>query len=325
MKFPRRGFLHLATGAAALPALSRIASAQAYPTRPARLVVPTSPGGGADLVARLVGQWLTDRLGQQFFVDNRGGGGGNIATEAVVRAVPDGYTLLWVNTTNAINPALYEKLRFVFVRDIVPVASVISIPNVLLVHPSNPSRTIFELIGHAKANPGRISMGSPGVGSSSHLSGELLKAMTGVNMLHVPYRGGAPAMTDLLSGQIQILFVTLPACIGFVREGSLRALAVTSATRTPAAPEIPALAEFVPGYEATTWWGVGAPRNTPAEIIASLNKEINSALADTKFTARLSDMGGTPLIGSPADFGKLIAQETDKWGKVVKFAGVKPE
>jgi tripartite-type tricarboxylate transporter receptor subunit TctC len=273
----------------------------------------------------MVGQWLTDWLGQQFFIDNRGGGGGNIVTDSVMRAVPDGYTLLWVNTNNAINPALYEKLRFVFMRDIAPVASVISIPNVLLVHPSNPSITISELIDHAKANPGRISMGSPGVGSSSHLSGELLKAMTGVNMLHVPYPGGPPAMTDLLSGQIQILFVTLPAGIGFVRAGTLRGLAVTSATRTPAAPEIPALAEFVPGYEATSWWGVGAPRNTPGEIIATLNKEINSALANAKFTARFFDVGGTPLIGSPADFGKLIAEETDKWARVIKFAGIKPE
>jgi tripartite-type tricarboxylate transporter receptor subunit TctC len=324
MKIPRRNLLRLAAGAAALPVL-RQSRAQAYPTRPLRLVVSSPPGGGADLVARLLGQWLSDRLGQQFFIDNRSGGGGNIATESVVRAAPDGYTLLWVNTTNAINAALYEKLRFVFVRDIAPVASVISIPNVLLVHPSYPSGTISELIGHAKANPGRITMGSPGVGSSSHLSGELLKAMTGIDMLHVPYRGGAPAMTDLLAGQIQILFVTLPAGIGFVRTGTLRALAVTSATRTPAAPEIPALAEFVPGYEATSWWGVGAPRNTSAEIIASLNKEINSALADTKFIARFFDVGGTPLIGSPADFGNLIADETEKWARVVKLAGIKPE
>jgi tripartite-type tricarboxylate transporter receptor subunit TctC len=325
MKLPRRNFLRLAAGAAALPAVSRIARAQAYPTRPVRIIVGFAAGGGSDILARLIGQWLSERLGQQFVIENRPGAGTNIGTEAVVRASPDGYTLLLVNASVAINATLYEKLNFNVIRDILPVAGISREANVLAVHPSVPAKTVPEFVAYAKANPGKINMASSGNGTSVHMSGELFKMMTGVNMVHVPYRGGAPALTDLLGGQVQIMFSSMPSSIEYIRAGKLRPLAVTSATRSEALPDIPTVGDFVPGYEASNWWGVGAPRNTPAEIIGKLNKEINAAFVDPKMNARIADVGGMVLAGSPTDFGKLIAEETDKWGKVVKFAGLKPE
>jgi len=325
MKLPRRNFLHLAAGAAALPAVSRIARAQAYPTRPVRWIVGFAPGGGNDIVARLMGQWLSERLGQPFIIDNRPGGGTNIATEAVVRAPADGYTLLMVGTTQAINATIYDKLNFNFIRDIAPVASIDRDALVMAVNPSVPARTVPEFIAYAKANPGKISMASAGIGSTGHMSGELFKMMTGVTTLHVPYRGIAPALNDLLGGQVQVTFASMPSAIEYVRAGNLRALAVTTATRSPVLPDIPTVAEFVPGYESSFWTGVGAPKNTPAEIVDKLNKEINAVLADPKSKTRLADLGGTPLVGSPADFGKLIAEEIEKWGKVIKFAGIKAD
>jgi tripartite-type tricarboxylate transporter receptor subunit TctC len=325
MKLPRRRFLHLAAGAAALPAVSRVAWAQTYPTRPVRLISGFPAGGPNDIVARLMGQWLTERLGQQFIIENRPGAGTNIATEAVVRAAPDGYTLLMVATPNAINATLYEKLNFNFIRDIAPVAAIIRVPNVMLLHPSVPAKTVPEFIAYTKANPGKLTMASPGNGSSGHISGELFKMMTGVDMLHVPYRGGAPALTDLIAGQVQVLFNPMPSMIEYVRAGTLRALAVTTATRAEVLPNIPTVSEFVPGYEASTWFGVGAPKGTPAGIIDKLNIDINAGLVDPKIKARLSELGGTSLPGSPADFGKLIAEETEKWAKVVKFSGAKPD
>jgi tripartite-type tricarboxylate transporter receptor subunit TctC len=325
MKLPRRKFLHLAAGAAALPAVSRVARAQAYPTRPVRLVVGAPAGGGFDIVARLMGQWLSERLGQPFVIDNRPGAGGNIGTEAVVRAPSDGYTLLLVTAASAINVTLYEKLSFNLSRDIVPVAGIADVPEVMVVNPSLPAKTVPEFIAHAKANPGKLSMASGGNGTPSHVAGELFKMMTGTNMVHVPYRGLSPALTDLLGGQVQVAFGGLPSSIEHIRAGKLRALAVTTATRSEALPDIATVGEFVPGYEASMWYGIGAPRNVPAEIVDKLNKEINAALADPKMKGRLADLGGTPLLGSPADFGKLIAEETDKWGKVVKFAGVKAD
>jgi tripartite-type tricarboxylate transporter receptor subunit TctC len=325
MKLPRRQFLHLAAGAAVLPAISRFAWAQAYPSRPVRIIVPIAPGGSADIVARLIGQWLSERLGQQFVIDNRPGGGTNIGTEAVVRAPADGYTLLVVGAWNAINATLYENLKFSFIRDITPVAGVARYPNVMVLHPSFPAKTVPEFIAYAKANPGKISMASAGNGTPSHVSGELFKMMAGINIVHVPYRGGGPALTDLLGGQVQITFPTTVASIEYIKAGRLRALAVTTATRLEVLPDVPTMGEFVPGYEASGWSGIGAPRNTPAEIIDTLNKEINAALADPKMRARLADLGGTPLPGSPAQFGKLIADETEKWGKVIKFAGIQPQ
>ena len=325
MKLPRRNFLHPAAGAAALPAVSRIASALDYPSRPVRWIVGFAPGGGNDIVARLMGQWLSERLGQPFIIDNRPGGGTNIATEAVVRAPADGYTLLMVGTTQAINATIYDKLNFNFIRDIAPVASIDRDALVMAVNPSVPARTVSEFIAYAKANPGKISMASAGIGSTGHMSGELFKMMTGVTTLHVPYRGAAPALTDLLAGQVQVGFVSLPSAIEYVRAGKLRALAVTTATRSPVLSDIPTVAEFVPGYESSFWTGVGAPKNTPAEIVDKLNKEINAVLADPKSKTRLADLGGTPLVGSPADFGKLIAEEIEKWGKVIRAAGIKPE
>jgi len=325
MKLPRRNFLHLAAGAAALPAVSRIARAQAYPTRPVRWIVGFAPGGGNDIVARLMGQWLSERLGQPFIIDNRPGGGTNIATEAVVRAPADGYTLLMVGTTQAINATIYDKLNFNFIRDIAPVASIDRDALVMAVNPSVPARTVPEFIAYAKANPGKISMASAGIGSTGHMSGELFKMMTGVTTLHVPYRGIAPALNDLLGGQVQVTFASMPSAIEYVRAGNLRALAVTTATRSPVLPDIPTVAEFVPGYESSFWTGVGAPKNTPAEIVDKLNKEINAVLADPKSKTRLADLGGTPLVSSPADFGKLIAEEIEKWGKVIKFAGIKAD
>ena len=325
MKLPRRNFLHLVAGAAALPVVSRVARAQAYPSRPVRVIVGFTAGSASDIVARLMGQWLSERLGQQFLVENRPGAGTNIGTEAVVRAPADGYTLLLVNSSNAINATLYDKLSFVFLRDIVPVAGILRAPLFLVVHPSFPAKTVPEFIAFAKANPGKVTMASPGNGSSPHVSGELFKMMAGIDMTHVPYRGGGQMMTDLIAGQVQVSFIGLIVAIEHIRSGKLRALAVAAATRSDVLPDIPTVSDFVPGYEASAFWGVGAPRNTPAEIIDKLNKEINAGLADSKIKARLLDLGGMGLAGSSADFGKLIADETEKWAKVVKFAGIKAE
>ena len=325
MKLPRRQFLHLAAGAAALSGVSRIALAQAYPTRPVRIIVGVPPGGGIDIVARLIGQWLSDRLHQPFLIENRPGAGTNIATEAVVRAPADGYTLLLVTAANAINATLYEKLNFSFIRDIAPVASIIVVPNVMLVNPSVPAKTIPEFIAFAKANPRKINIASGPIGGPSHVMAELFKMMTGTDMLLVPYRGVAPAATDLLGGQVQVMFNSLPASIEYIKAGTLRALAVTSATRSETLPGIPTMGEFVPGYEASQWYGVGAPKNTPPQIIDKLNKEINADLANPKPKAQLASLGGTALPGSPADFGKLIADETEKWGKVIRAANIKAE
>ena len=325
MKLPRRTFLHLAAGAAALPAVSRVARAQAYPTRPVRLIVPIAPAGAADITARLIGQWLSERLGQQFVIDNRPGGGGNIGTEAVVRAPADGYTLLLVGSFNATNATLYDKLNFNLIRDIAPIAGVFRGALVMLVHPSVPARSVPEFIAYAKTSPDKINYASAGTGAPSHVTGELFKMMAGVDMVHVPYRSAGPAITDLLGGQVQVMFPTTVSSIGYIRAGRLRALAVTAATRSDALPSIPTVAEFVPGYEATSWLGIGAPKNTPAEIVDKLNKEINAGLADPKMKARLAELGATTLPGAPADFGKLIAEESQKWGKVVKFAGIKAD
>jgi tripartite-type tricarboxylate transporter receptor subunit TctC len=325
MKLPRRTFLHLAVGVAALPAMSRIARAQAYPARPVRVVVGFAPGGGTDIAARLIGQWLSERLGQQFFVENRPGAGANIGMEAVAKAQPDGYTLLLVSPGAAINATLYDKLNYNFIRDLAPIGGIIRVPNVMVVHPSVPAKTVPEFIAYAKANPGKINMASGGNGTSEHVSGELFKMMTGINMPHVPYRSGGLAVTDLLGGQVQVIFSNMLTSIEHVRSGKLRGLAVTPATRSEALQDTPTIGEFVPGYEASNWWGVAAPRNTPAEIIDRLNEEINAALADQKMRARLADLGGAPLPGSPAAFGKLIADETEKWGKVIKFTGIKAD
>ena len=325
MKLPRREFLYLASGAAALPAVSRIALAQAYPARPVRVVAPFAAGGPADILARLIGQWLSERLGQPFVIENRPGAGGNVGTEVVVRASPDGYMLLLIGSFNTINATLYDKLNFNFIRDIVPVAAIIRQPLVMAVHPSVPAKTVPEFIAHAKANPGKINMASGGIGSTPHVAGELFQMMTGVRMIHVPYRGAGLALVDLLAGQVQVYFVQTVASIKYIRTGQLRPLAVTTATRSEALPDIPTVDEFVPGYEASAWQGIGAPKNTPAEIIDRLNKEINAGLADPKLKARLADLGGTVLVGSPADFGKLIAEESEKWGKVVKFTGIKAD
>jgi len=325
VKLRRRQFLHLTAGAAALSAVSRITWAQAYPSRPVRVVVPASAGGGYDIVARLMGQWLSERLGQQFLIDTRPGGGTNIGTETVVRAAADGYTLLLCSVPSAINATLYDKLSFDFIRDIAAVAGIISLPEVMVVNPSVPTTTIPEFIAYAKANPGKISMASGGIGTPGHLSGELFKTMTGVNMIHVPYHGVAPALTDLLGGQVQVAFVSVPSSIGHIRTGNLRALAVTTVMRAEALPHIPTFAEFVPGYEATSWYGVGAPKKTPTEIVDKLNSEINAALADPKIKARLADLGGSPMPMTPTDFGKFIADETEKWGKVIRAANIKAE
>jgi len=325
MKLPRRQFLHLAAGAAALPAVLRIARAQTYPTRPVRVVVAATAGGPNDILARLIGQWLSERFGQPFVIENRPGGGSNIGTETVVRAAPDGYTLLAISTVNAVNATLYDKLSFNFIRDIAPVAGIIRASNVMAVHPAVPAKTVPEFIAYAKANPGKVNMASSGNGTTPHVAGELFKMMTGVNMVHVPYRGGAPALADLLGGQVQVMFVTTPASIEYIRAGKLRPLAVTTETRLDALPDIPTVGEFVPGYETSVWYGVGAPKNTPADIIDKINKEINSALADPKMKARLADLGGTVLALSPSDFGRLIVDETEKWAKVVKFSGARPD
>jgi len=325
MKLPRRRFLHLAAGAAALPAAARIACAQGYPTRPVRLIVGTPPGGPQDVIARLVGQWLSERLGQSFIIESRPGAGTNIGTEAVVKSLPDGYTLLLVNAASAINATLYAELNFNFIRDIAPVAGVTREPLVMQVNPSVSANTVPEFITYVKATPGKINLASGGNGAPSHVAGELFKMMAGVDLVHVPYRGAAPALTDLLGGQIQVYFGPMPSSIEYIRTGRLRALAVTTATRSETMPDLPAIGDFLPGYEASTWYGVGAPRNTPAEIVERLNREINAALADPKIKARIADLGGTAFSGSPADFGRFIADETEKWGKVVRFAGMKSE
>ena len=324
MKLPRRRFLHLAAAAAAaLPIVSGIVLAQTYPTRPVRLIVPFGPAGATDITARLIGQWLSERLGQQFVIENRPGAGSNIGTEAVVRAAPDGYTLGLFGAPSAINATLYDRLNFNFLRDIAPVAPIVRFPNIMVVNPSIPSKTLPEFIAYAKTNPGKINMASPGSGSTPHVTGELFKAMTGTNLVHVPYRSVAAVMTDLLSGQVQLYFGTTASSLEYVRAGKLRALAVTIERRLDALPDIPAVAEFVPGYEASAWFGVGTPRNTPVQIIDKLNKEINAGVADPKMKARLTDLGGIALRGSPSDFGKLIVEETEKWGKVVKLSGAK--
>ena len=325
MKLSRRQFLHLAVGAAALPAVSRVARAQAYPTRPVRLIVPFGPAGATDITARLIGQWLSERLGQQFVTENRPGAGSNVGTETVVRAAPDGYTLGLFGAPSAINATLYDKLNFNFVRDIAPIAPIVGFPYIMVVNPSVPAKALPEFIAYAKANPGKINMASVGVGSVPHIAGELFKMMTGTNLVHVPYRSAAAVMTDLLSGQVQLYFGTTASSLEYVRTGKLRALAVTIERRLDAFPDIPAVAEFVPGYEASNWFGVGAPRNTPVEIIDKLNKEINAALADPKMKSRLADLGGTVLPGSPAAFGKLIAEETEKWGNVIRALNIKAD
>jgi tripartite-type tricarboxylate transporter receptor subunit TctC len=326
MKRPhRRQFLRLAAGAAALPAMPCLAWAQAYPSRPVHWIVGFTPAGGNDIVARLMGQWLSERLGQPFVIENRPGAGTNIATEVVVNAPPDGYTLLLANLANAINATLYERLNFHFIRDIAPVAGISQAPLIMVVNPSVPAKTVSEFIAYAKANPGKVNMGSAGIGSAGHLAGELFKMMAAVSLVHVPYRGNAPALTDLIAGQVEVVFPSAASSIEYVKTGKLRGLAVTGATRLEALPDLPTVGESIPGYEASSLYGIGAPRNTPAEIVGKLNKEVNAALADPKMRARLADLGGTPLPGSPAQFGKLIVDETEKWGKVIKFAGIKPQ
>jgi tripartite-type tricarboxylate transporter receptor subunit TctC len=325
MKLPRRKFLHLAAGAAALPALSRNARAQTYPARPVRIIVGFSPGGTADIVARLIGQWLSERLGQPFIIENRPGASSNIAVEAVVRASPDGYTLLQVVATNAINATLYDRLNFNFIRDIAPVASIARVPLVMEVNPSVPAKTVPEFIAYAKANPGKISMASAGIGTPGHVGGELFKMMTGVDMLHVPYRGSAPMVTDLLGGQVQVAFDNLPVSIEHISAGKLRALAVTTATRSEVLPDVPTVGDFVPGYEASSWTGLAAPRNMPAEAVEKLNREINVGLADAKVKARLAELGNVPMLMTAVEFEKFVADETEKWGKVIRAANIKAE
>ena len=325
MKLIRRRLLYLACAGVAAPAISRIAWSQSYPARPVRLVVGFAPGGTTDIVARLVGQWLSERLGQSYIIENRPGAASNLAAESVASTSPDGHTLLMVTTTNAINAALYDKRNFNFIRDIVSVAGIVRAPNVMEVHPSVPARSVTEFIGYARANPGKISMASAGIGTPAHVAGELFKMMAGVDLVHVPYRGAAPALNDLLGGHVQVQFDALPSSIEHIRGGKLRALAVTTTARSGALPDVPTVGEFLPGYEASGWFGVGAPRNTPASIIERINAEINAALADSGIATRLAEIGGTTLPGSPADFGKVIADDTEKWGKVVRAANIKVE
>jgi tripartite-type tricarboxylate transporter receptor subunit TctC len=325
MKIRRRRFLHFTASSVVVAVSPHIVRAQTYPTRPVRIIVGFAPGGATDVVARLTGQWLSDRLGQSFLVENRTGAGSNIAAEAVVNAPADGYTLLMAGTANTVNTTLYEKLNFVFHRDIAPVASIAQVPNVLDVNPSVPVKTVPELIAYAKTNPRKLSMGSGGLGSPQHVAGELFMMMTGVDLVHVPYRGGAPAIADLVGGQLQVMFDMMPEAIEHIRAGKLRSLAVTTATRAPLLPEVPTVGDFVPGFETSFWWGVGAPRNTPAEIIDKLNKEINAGLADPRLKARLTDLGATTLPGSSNEFGMLIARETEKWGRVVRTAKMRVE
>jgi tripartite-type tricarboxylate transporter receptor subunit TctC len=325
MHFPRRRLLYLAACGAALSASSRITQAQSYPSRPVRMIVGLAAGGGQDIVARLMGQWLSERFGRQFIIENRPGASGNLALEAVANAPADGYTLALLGVNNAINASLTNKPGFEFLRDIAPVGAIMRVPLVMVVNPSFPATTVPQFIAYAKANPRKINMGSGGVGTSIHVSGELFKMMTGIDMLHVPYRGGALALNDLIGGQLQVMFDTMPESIGFIRAGTLRPLAVTTAERAPVLPDVPRVGDFVPGYEASAWYGIGAPRNTPAEIVDTLNREINVGLADPKIKARLVDLGGTVSAGSPAAFGKFIADDVEKWAKVIKFAGVKAE
>ncbi len=323
MKLPRRNFLRLAAGAAALPSTSRMAQAQSYPTRPVRIIVGFPASGVADILARLIGQWLSERLGQPFVIEDRPGAGTNIATEAVAQAAPDGYTLLLVTTSNAINATAYENLRFNFMRDIAPIAGVIRVPNVMEVNPSVPVNTVPEFIAYAKAHPGKINVASSGNATTPHVAAELFKMMAGIDMLHVPYRDNP--LPDLLGGQVQLYFGPISSSLGYIRTGNLRALAVTTATRSDLLPDLPTVGEFLPGYEASSWEGFGAPKKTPSEIIDRLNREINAGLADLNFKAKIANLGGMSLGGSPADFDKLIADETEKWGKVIKFAGIKAE
>jgi len=325
MKLPRRTFLQLAAGVATLPAVSRIAAAQTYPSRPVRWINGTAAGSAPDIVARLIGQWLSQRLGQPFVIENRPGAGTNIGTEAVVRALPDGYSLLLVTQSNAINATLYENLNFNFIRDIAPVASISRGPLVMEVNPSVPVKTVPEFIAYAKANPGKLNMASAGSGTPQHVAGELFKMMAGVNMLHVPYRGSPFALTALIAGEVQVMFDTLPASIEHIKAGQIRPLAVTTTSRSEALPDLPTVSEFVPGYEASSWYGVGAPANTPAEIIDKLNKEINAGIADSQIKARLADLGVAVVQTSPAEFGKFIVEETEKWGKVIRAANIKPD
>jgi tripartite-type tricarboxylate transporter receptor subunit TctC len=325
MKNPRRRFLHLALGAVALPAVLRSARAEAYPTRPVRIIVAQAPGSGSDIGARLMGQWLSERLGQQFVVENRPGAGGNIGTEAVVRAPPDGYTILLVVSSNTVNATLYDKLNFNFIRDIAPVAGIYIVPLIMEVNPSFAAQTVPEFLALAKANPGKINMASAGIGSAQHVAGELFKFMTGVNLVTVHYRGSTPALADLLAGQVQVMFDVTPSSIPLIKAGKLHALAVTTATRVETLPETPVLGDFVPGYDASAWLGFGVPRDTPAAIVDILNREVNAGLADPTIQPRIADLGGEVLPGSSAEFAKLIADDTAKWAKVIKFAGIKPE
>jgi tripartite-type tricarboxylate transporter receptor subunit TctC len=325
MKLPRRTFLHLAAGIAALPTASRLAAAQTYPTRPVRIVVGFPPGGPGDVIARLLGQWLAERLGQPFTVENRPGASGNVATETVVNAPADGYTLLSVNSSNATSATLYDKLNFNFARDIAPVANVFNVPFVMVVNPSFPARTVPEFIAYAKSHPGKINMASGGIGTPSHVGGELFKVMTGINMVHVPYRGDPPALADLMGGQVQVYLSTLPAATEYVRAGTLRALAVTAATRLETLPGIPTIDEFVPGFECSVWSGIGVPRRTPVEIVDKLSKAFIASLSDSKIKARFADLGAQPMPMNPDDFERFIGQETEKWGKVVRAASIKPE
>jgi tripartite-type tricarboxylate transporter receptor subunit TctC len=325
MKLPRRKFLHLAAGVAALPTVSRIARAQTFPSRPIRIIVPTAAGGPNDILTRLIGQWLSEHLGQPVIIENRPGAGTNLATEVVVRAPPDGYTLFSAGPASAINATLYDKLSFNFIRDTAPVAGILQVSNVLVVHPSFPAKTVPEFIAYARANPGKLSMASGGVGSGSHMAGELFKMMARVDMVHVPYRGAGPALSDLLGEQVQGMFDLMPNSIEHIRAGKLRALAVTIATRSHELPDIPTVGDFVPGYEASAVFGIVAPKNTPVDTVDKLNKEINAALADPKIKARLAQLSGTVLAGSPAEFGKLFADETEKWGRVIRAANIKPD
>ena len=326
MKLPhRRTILRLAAGGAALSALSRTAFALDYPVRPVHLIVFFAAGGGNDIIARLMGQWLSQRLGQQFVIENRPGGGGNIGTEYVVRSAPDGYTLLLVSSPNTTNATLYDHLSYDFIRDIAPVAGISREPNVMVVNPSVPAKTVPEFIAYAKANPGKINYASAGIGSSQHMSGEMFKMMAGIDMVHVPHRGSAPALQSLLGGEVQVMFASMPSSLEFIRAGKLQALAVTTAARSAELPDLPPVGDFLPGYEASVFYGIGAPKDTPPEIVERLNKEINAGLADPKLKARLSELGGAILPGSPAEFGKLIASETEKWAKVIKFAHIKAE
>jgi tripartite-type tricarboxylate transporter receptor subunit TctC len=325
MKPGRRRFLERAGAAIVASAMPRLAFAQAYPARPLRWIVGFAPGGSTDILARVVSQWLSERLGQPIVIENRPGAGSNIATETVVNAPPDGYTLLMISPAHAVNATLYDKLNYNFIRDIAPVAGLTREANVMVVNPAFPAKSVGEFIAYAKANPGRINMASSGNGTSVHVAGELFKMMAGVAMTHVPYRGAGPAVTDLMGGQVQVMFAAMPSAIEHVRAGKLRALAVTTATRSPALPAVPTVGDVLPGYEASSWYGVGVPRNTPADIVGRLNREINTGLADPRLKARLGDMGGTMLAGSPADFAHLIAEETEKWAMVVKFSGARPD